>query len=250
MTDPLTIKTAITIVSSCISILKEITDDTSNRMLNLEHAIRHLSNRIDVEIAKIDSLAEKTDDALSRELGASFRSILDAAGSKHEIEMMNLLHFSYQGFTRLSCINPNGTTQIQGKTLKNSLIASLGFYGRHLYFALLGRYNDSLRQVYECILKYPEEGISVFDSKFFSRDYRQALIEYDKKLVFHKIGDSDTEHYAALSDPRFLLVFGKADVGGLDLDEEGVILSFEREDLIIDLTNECNITLNALKGDI
>ena len=249
MPDPVTIRTAFNVVSSGISIVKALVDNTSKRISNIEREIDYLSNRIEVQLAKIDSLTEKLDDSLSRELGASFRSLLDAAGSRDEWEMMNLLNFSYQGFTRLSCINPHGTTRIQGKALKNSLIASIGFFGRHLYFAFLKRYKDSLRQVYECTLKYPEEGVSVFDPRFFSLDYRKALIKYDEELLSHTTGDSDSSQYAILSHPYVLLVLGKAEIDGLGLDEDGVILCFEREDLIAELKSECATLMNELKGD-
>lgn len=184
---------------------------------------------------------------ISRELGASFRSILDVAGSRNEIEFMDLLNFSYQGFTRISCINPKGTTRIQGKLIKNSLIASLGFYGRHLYFAFLGRHFDSLQQIYECTMKHPEDGVFVFDPQFFSRDYRYEIVECDKQILFPKIGGPTASGYADLTDPRILLILGKVEINGLDLDEEGVILSYDREDIISDLTNECSILLNDLK---
>lgn len=248
MSDPITMKAALGIVSNGLSIVKALVDNTSKRISNIEREIDSLSIRIEVQLTKLDNLTEKLDDSLSRELGASFRSLLDAAGSQQEGELMNLLNFSYQGFTRLSCINPHGTTRIQGKTIKNTIIASLGFFGRHLCFAFLGRYDDSLRQVYECTHKYPEEGVSVFDANFFSRDYRNILIKYDKELLLHTTEASGNGQYKILSDPRVLLVLGKAEIDGLGLDEDGVILTFEREDLISEIESECIILLNKLKG--
>jgi hypothetical protein len=202
-----------------------------------------------VGLSKLDELADKADDVISRELGASFRSIIDAAGSRNETEFMSLLSFSYQGFTKLSCINPNGTTRIQGRLIPNSLIASLGYYGRHVYFAFTGRHVDSLRQVYECMLKYPENGIFVFEQKYFSRDYRHEIVECDKKIMLHKIGGPTLDGYAALVDIRIKLILGKAEIEGLQLDEEGVILSYDRADIVDDLTNECSFLLRHLKNN-
>jgi hypothetical protein len=163
MTDPLTIKAALSIISSGISILKRLADNTSERVAHIDKELDALSSRLNMELSKLDELAEKADDVISRELGASFRSILDAAGSHNKTEFMSLLSFSCQGFTKLFCINPNGTTRIQGRLIPNSLIASLGYYGRHVYFAFTGRPVDALRQVYECTLKYPQNGIFVFE---------------------------------------------------------------------------------------
>jgi hypothetical protein len=65
--------------------------------------------------------------------------------------------------------------------------------------------------------------------------------------MLHKIGGPTLDGYAALAEFRVMLILGKAKIEGLELDEEGVILSYDRADIIDDLTNECSFLLQHLK---
>lgn len=244
------------IVSNGISIVRNWGDIGSRRRLRLEEEIARISEHVEIQIARIDLVSEKIDDSVSREIGASFRSILDAAGSRSESETMNLLGFSYQCFTRLSCINPCGTTLIQNKQVSNRVISGVGFYGRHLYFAFLKRYEDSLLQVYEYTLRHPLEGVSIFDSKFFSRDYRQAITKNLQEMDSHNIVYSNPPsqiHSQAMTMARRGILgiildptIPDAQSNTTGLDEEGVILALEIDEIIEELKKECAASIDFL----
>lgn len=234
------------LISTGINILKSILDDTSKRLSNIESMLDDVSNKADIQLKKLENLEQKIDDTVARKLKASFCALLDSVGATSEQEASNIRHFAYEGFTNLICLNPNNTTFFDGKTRKNSLLISLSYFGRHIYFGLQGRYIDSLLQIYECTLKFPDEGSFIFDKRFFSKDYNSELRKLDQEIFQHS-KPIQNEDLGVLLDERVLLVLGKVKFDDFDMDEDGIMLTFEREDIIDSLKNECINLINDLK---
>ena len=223
----------------------------SGQPTKVEIEINKLSRKIDI---RLDVINKKVDDFVSRQIVSGFVSIVDAIGTKDKTEFMNLMVSAHKSFTEISRIQSNGTTHIQGKNIPNSFVAGMGFYGRYLYFALVNRPGDALKEVYECSSIYPEAGVLLFDRCFFSDNYYDKLLDLNNKISEHLIKDirnvpeSFTLFPVKMTVTNMILEMSKIDTNSYNLDENGVILSFEKEDLLDLIKNECSFILKELKS--
>ena len=88
--------------------------------------------------------------------------------SSSESRSISLQHVN-QYYVQLIDLPQNESLPGDDQSYDNTPLISAGYWGRFNYFGLLNDYNNSLRQVYECAVRYPSIATKIFDSSFFPK---------------------------------------------------------------------------------
>ena len=238
------------VANAAFSILKFMFDKTTSRLKTIEKDLSRINAILEMQSDAFGALNDKFDDDISRRLNSAFCALLDSIDATSAAERNSLLQSAYENFTDLSFINPRGKTKLSGdKYLDNRFIAVLSHYGRFLYFGVRERYKDCLYQVYDATEKYPEVGCMVFDKQFYSQDYSVKFAELDSELMKHSYNFESFASEQLLSHYAIVSVLGETEIEGIGMDETGVLLSFEKEELIEDLQEECRKVKNHIDNE-
>ncbi|MGK7893123.1 MAG: hypothetical protein AB4372_05690 [Xenococcus sp. (in: cyanobacteria)] len=159
------------LVNTGLGILKNLSNETELLMAKYDEIVKSLQIQ-DVTLRRIEG---KIDNQVIRLANKSAIYLIDAMRCEHKVARNNSLSSAYEGFTELICLDPNENTVGTSVTIPNKKLISLGYLGRFIYYCILGCYKDALIQVYEFTSLYPDTGVEIFDSRFFSKEYKDLL---------------------------------------------------------------------------
>jgi len=148
------ITAVITLVSGCLGILKNLSNDTQKLIERHDELVDCLQ----IQQLSLRKIEQKIDNQVLRVANKSNVFLTDALRTNQHLSRNNSLQAAYEGFTELICLDPNENTVGTSIAISNKKLIALGYLGRFTYYCLLRCYEDALFQIYQFTSKYPDLG--------------------------------------------------------------------------------------------